>query len=554
MNAKIIFSVIILFFLSGNLYPQMDHQMSGNTKVKKDKNPAVIIPGLGNYHYKVTTDSKKAQQFFDQGLILVYGFNHHEAVRSFKMAAKLDPDMAMAYWGIAYALGPNINLPADSLQRKQAYNAVRKALKLSVNSSKKEKDFIYALSKRYAEDVNKTEQSVKDKEFSYAMKDVMTKYPGDLDAAAIYAESLMNLKPWQYWNADGTPADGTEEIILVLENVIKKDPKHPGANHYYIHAVEASDDPGRALASAELLKDLVPSAGHLVHMPAHIFFRVGDYEGASIANINAINSDEDYIKKYKPEGIYPVMYYNHNINFLSVSRMMEGNYIEAISAANKIADNVKPYLKDMPMLEGFYANPLLINISFAKWDDIINTQVPDTSMNLYSAIYYYSKALAFASNDNQDQTRYCLNEFLNFKSKITEDVIIGLTPAALILNMMQDIIFANVALNEDRIDNAIKLFKDAVAKEDKINYDEPPDYYPSVRLMLGAALYQNEEFEEAEKVFRDELKKYPHNGRGLFGLKESLLAQEKITEAEEVDKEFIKAWINADVILSMTDL
>ena len=532
----------------------MDHQMSGNTKVKKDKNPAVIIPGLGNYHYKVTTDSKKAQQFFDQGLILVYGFNHHEAVRSFKMAAKLDPDMAMAYWGIAYALGPNINLPADSLQRKQAYNAVRKALKLSVNSSKKEKDFIYALSKRYAEDVNKTEQSVKDKEFSYAMKDVMTKYPGDLDAAAIYAESLMNLKPWQYWNADGTPADGTEEIILVLENVIKKDPKHPGANHYYIHAVEASDDPGRALASAELLKDLVPSAGHLVHMPAHIFFRVGDYEGASIANINAINSDEDYIKKYKPEGIYPVMYYNHNINFLSVSRMMEGNYIEAISAANKIADNVKPYLKDMPMLEGFYANPLLINISFAKWDDIINTQVPDTSMNLYSAIYYYSKALAFASNDNQDQTRNCLNEFLNFKSKITEDVIIGLTPAALILSMMQDIIFANVALNEDRIDNAIKLFKDAVAKEDKINYDEPPDYYPSVRLMLGAALYQNEEFEEAEKVFRDELKKYPHNGRGLFGLKESLLAQEKITEAEEVDKEFIKAWINADVILSMTDL
>jgi len=554
MKTKILFFVLILFFISGLLLSQTDHKMGNEKKKETDKNPAVIIPGLGNYSHKVTTKNKKAQQFFNQGLTLVYAFNHNEAARSFAMAAKLDPDLAMAYWGIAYALGPNINMPADNEQRKQAYLAINTAMKLSKNSSKKEKDYIYALSKRYAKDVDNVPQSVKDKEFSYAMKNVMTKYPKDNDAAVIYAESLMNLKPWQYWNEDGTPAEGTEEIVSVLESVLKKDPKHPGANHYYIHAVEASNDPGRALTSAEVLKDLIPSAGHLVHMPAHIFFRVGDYSGASQSNLAAIKTDENYISKYKPEGIYPVMYYNHNINFLSVSKMMEGKYSDAVSAANKIAENVKPFLKDMPMLEGFYANPLLIYISFGKWDEIINIPAPDTSLHLYSAICYYAKAIAYAQTDNLEMTRKSLNEFLHFKTLVPDDAYIGLTPADLILNMMQDIIFAKIALAEDNPENAFKLFEDAVAKENKINFNEPPDYYPSVRLMLGSALFVNEKYEEAEKVFRDELKKYPHNGRGLFGLKESLTAQGKNSEAAEIEVQFLKAWDDAEVLLIMSDL
>jgi len=548
------FSFFLLFIFSGILFSQSDHRMENEKNKEEDKNPAVIIPGLGNYSFKVSTKNKKAQQYFDQGLTLVYSFNHNEASRSFTMAAKLDPDLAMAYWGIAYALGPNINMPADNEQRKQAYTAINTAIKLSKNSSKKEKDYIYALSKRYAKDVDNVPQSVKNKEFSYAMKSVMTKYPKDLDAAVIYAESLMNLKPWQYWNEDGTPADGTEEIVSVLESVLKKNPKHPGANHYYIHAVEASNNPGRALPSAEVLKDLIPSAGHLVHMPAHIFFRVGDYSGASQSNIAAINADESYISRYKPEGIYPVMYYNHNINFLSVSKMMEGKYSDAVSAANKIAENVRPFLKDMLMLEGFFANPLLIYISFGKWDEIINIPAPDTSLHLYSAICYYAKALAYAETGNLELTRNSLNEFLHFKSLVPKDAYIGLTPADLILNMMQDIIFAKIALAEDKPENAFKLFEDAVAKENKVNYNEPPDYYPSVRLMLGSALFMNEKYEEAEKVFRDELKKYPHNGRGLFGLKESLTAQGKNSEAAEIEIQFQKAWKDAEVQLSMSNL
>ncbi|MBK9331497.1 MAG: tetratricopeptide repeat protein [Ignavibacteria bacterium] len=554
MKTKILFSILILFIFSGILFSQSDHRMENEKNKEEDKNPAVIIPGLGNYSFKVSTKNKKAQQYFDQGLTLVYSFNHNEASRSFTMAAKLDPDLAMAYWGIAYALGPNINMPADNEQRKQAYTAINTAIKLSKNSSIKEKDYIYALSKRYAKDVDNVPQSVKNKEFSYAMKSVMTKYPKDLDAAVIYAESLMNLKPWQYWNEDGTPADGTEEIVSVLESVLKKNPKHPGANHYYIHAVEASNNPGRALPSAEVLKDLIPSAGHLVHMPAHIFFRVGDYSGASQSNIAAINADESYISRYKPEGIYPVMYYNHNINFLSVSKMMEGKYSDAVSAANKIAENVRPFLKDMLMLEGFFANPLLIYISFGKWDEIINIPAPDTSLHLYSAICYYAKALAYAETGNLELTRNSLNEFLHFKSLVPKDAYIGLTPADLILNMMQDIIFAKIALAEDKPENAFKLFEDAVAKENKVNYNEPPDYYPSVRLMLGSALFMNEKYEEAEKVFRDELKKYPHNGRGLFGLKESLTAQGKNSEAAEIEIQFQKAWKDAEVQLSMSNL
>ncbi|MBS1517134.1 MAG: hypothetical protein JSS91_03520 [Bacteroidetes bacterium] len=554
MNTKLFFLIPVFLLLSGSAFPQMDHKMTGDSKSGKDKNPAVIIPGLGNYHHKVSTDNKKAQQFFDQGLTLIYAFNHNEAVRSFKMAAKLDPELAMAYWGIAYALGPNINLPADNDQRKLAYNAIRKAMKLSENSSKKEKDYIYALSKRYVKNVAATEQSVKDRDFSYAMKELHKKYPDDPDAAVLYAESLMNLKPWQYWNRDGSPAEGTDEIVSVLESVLKKYPDHPGANHYYIHAVEASNDPGRALNSAKKLKTLIPAAGHLVHMPAHILFRIGDYEGATQANLNAIKTDESYISRYKPEGIYPVMYYNHNINFLSVSEMMQGKYANSINAANKIAENVKPYLKEMLMLEGFYANPLLINISFVKWDEIINTPVPDTSLYLYSAVYYFARALAFSTLDNKDQAKNSLNRFLEFKSKVPEDAIIGINPASLILSMMQDIIFGRIAITEDRAENGISLLLDAVAKEDMINYDEPPDYYPSVRLMLGSAYYFVENYAEAEKVFRDDLKKYPNNGRGLFGLMESLKAQGKDSEAAEIETRFREAWKNADTELNIYDL
>lgn len=553
MKSLLLFTAAIFLFSVNIAFTQQDHDMKMNKTESEELNPAVIIPGLGNYHHEVSTENKQAQKFFDQGLTLIYAFNHEEAIRSFKKAASLDPKLAMAYWGIAFALGPNYNLPADNDQRKMAYNAMRKAVKLSKYATQKEKDYISALSKRYVKEVTKTEQAVLDLEFKQAMKLLHEKYPDDPDAATLYAESLMDLKPWQLWNKDGTPADGTEEIISVLESVLKNYPDHPGANHYYIHAVEASDDPGRALASSKVLKTLVPSAGHLVHMPAHIYFRVGDYEGASDANLIAMKTDESYIKEHNPQGIYPVMYYNHNINFLSVSRMMEGKYADAIKYADIIAGNVKPALSQMQMLEGLYANPLMIYLSFGKWDEIINYPEADTAFKIYSALSFYGKGVAYAEKGNTEKAKQELEKLNAVKVKIPADALIGLNPATLIINLSDDILLAKIAAAEgDRV-KAIELLKNAVQKEDQINYDEPPDWYPSVRLTLGAELFLNGDYPEAEKVFRDELKKYPHNGRGLFGLMESLKAQGKNDEAKVVSDEFNSVWKNAEVQLNMND-
>ncbi len=554
MKIKNLYIIAVFLFSLNTAATQQDHKMNKDQKDKNDPNPAVIIPGLGKYHHEVSTENKESQRFFDQGLILIYAFNHNEAIRSFKKAASLDPDLAMAYWGIAFALGPNYNLPADNEQRKLAYRSMRKAVKHSLHASQKEKDYINALSKRYTKNVEKTVQGTLDLSFKNAMKELYKKYPDDPDAGTLYAESMMNLKPWQLWNKDGTPAEGTEEIISVLESVLKKYPDHPGANHYYIHAVEASNDPGRGLTSAKVLKDLVPSAGHLVHMPAHIYFRVGDYAGASDANLIAMQTDESYIEKHNPQGIYPAMYYNHNVNFLSVSRMMEGNYSDAIKYADILAENVKPVLKEMQMLESFYANPLMILLSFGKWNEIINYPEADTAFILYSALLHYSKGVAYAETGNSADAKSEQERFNGFNRKISEESLIGLTPATLIMNICSDILTAKIAEADGDKSKAIEFLKKAVNNEDQVNYDEPPDWYPSVRLSLGSELFLNGEYAEAEKVFRDELKKYPHNGRGLFGLMESLKAQGKNAEAKIVSDEFNAVWKNAEVPLNMNDL
>ncbi len=550
MKIKYLYLISVFLFSLNIAASQQDHDMSKDQKGRKDTNPAVIIPGLGKYHHEVSTENKEAQKFFDQGLILIYAFNHNEAIRSFEKAAILDPDLAMAYWGIAYALGPNYNLPADNAQRKLAYRSMRKAIKHSVHASQKEKDYINALSKRYTKNVEKTDQGTLDLSFKNAMKELYKKYPDDPDAATLYAESMMNLKPWQLWNKDGTPAQGTEEIISVLESVLKKYPDHPGANHYYIHAVEASNDPGRGLARAKVLKDLVPAAGHLVHMPAHIYFRIGDYAGASEANLIAMQTDESYIEEHNPQGIYPVMYYNHNVNFLSVSKMMEGKLSDAVKYANIIAENVKPALKEMQMLEAFYANPLLILLSFGKWNELINYPEADTSLILYSALLHYSKGVAFAETGNSSDAISEQEIYNGFRKKLSGESVIGLTPAPIIMNICSDILTAKIAEAEGDRSKAIEYLKKAVNNEDLVNYNEPPDWYPSVRLSLGSELFLNGEYAEAEKVFRDDLKKYPHNGRGLFGLMESLKAQGKNEEAKIASDEFNTVWKNADVLLN----
>lgn len=543
---KTIFTILVVLFACMS-YSQHD------MKSTAEKSDARLIPGLGKYSLKVSTDNELAQKFFDQGLTLIYAFNHDEAIKSFKKAASLDPELAMAYWGVAFSLGPNYNLPADNEQRKMAYKYLVKAKKHMKHASEKEKDFIMALSKRYSKDLTK-DQSGLNKNFRYAMKSVFEKYPDDPDAGTIYAESMMVLKPWQLWDNQGNPAEDTEEIVSVLERILKTNPDHPGANHYYIHAVEASKDPGKALNSAMVLKSLVPAAGHLVHMPAHILFRVGDYEGASQSNMDAIVSDEKYISSYKPVGFYPAMYYNHNINFLSVSRMMEGKFNESIKEAEKIENNSKEMMHEMQMLESFHANPVMILISFNKWDDILKYNVPEKGVNTYSSLIHFARGLAFAKKGESAGAEKELALLTDRKSLVKPEEVIGNNSALNILDLAEKILNANILLSKDDKTGAAALFREAVEMEDKVNYNEPPDWYPSVRLSLGKLLFSEKMYEEAESAFRDDLKKYPHNGRGLYGVYESLKAQNKTEEADKYLIEFQNAWKNADFTLTMENI
>lgn len=536
----------LVFFHSSVLYCQ--HDMTTMSMPK----PVVLLDGIGSLNHPVSTSNPEAQKFFDQGLTMIYGFNHDEAIRSFQRAAELDPNLAMAYWGIAYALGPNYNLDADSSQRKMAFDALQKAISLSANATERERDYINAISKRYSSDLS-SDQKVLNADFRKSMKELSIKYSDDLDAATLYAESMMILKPWQLWNKDGTPADGTEEIVSVLESVLKRDPKHIGANHYYIHSVEASPDPGRALNSAKVLKTLVPAAGHLVHMPAHIYFRVGDYEDASLANIQAISVDEKYIQETNPQGVYPLMYYNHNLNFLTIAALMEGKYSQSLNAAKQVENNLTPVAKDMPMVEGIMISPLWVMVAFHKWDEILKYPVPDKSLHIANVFSRFARGIAFSSKGDVDNGKNELDELKREMKQVPADAIIGLNNAAIVMNIARHLLEGKIKISDNNYDGAITAFKKAVNEQDQLGYDEPPDWYPSARLFLGGALFASGDYAGAEKVFRDDLKTYPHNGWALFGLANSLSKQSKNEESSRVMEEFKTAWKNADTNLKMND-
>src|SRR5882724_3145634 len=333
-----------LLLLSVNTQAQHAHDPA------RDAKPAALTPGLGDVHHPVSTSNPEAQRFFDQGLALVYGFNHDEAVRSFKRAAELDPQLAMAFWGVALALGPNINMPVDAEHEQAAYEAVQKAMSLAAKASDAERAYIDALARRYSNDPKADLQKLS-VDYKNAMSDVSRRFPDDLDAATLYAESIMDLRPWQFWSRDGKPAEGTAEMVGVLESVLRRDPQHTGANHYYIHAVEASPHPEWALPSAQRLKVLAPAAGHLVHMPAHIDIRAGNYEAAARSNAYAAEADREYFKVTGQVGMYPMMYYSHNLHFLAVAHSMQGRYQDAKRAADQLDAHLGGFLQENgPML------------------------------------------------------------------------------------------------------------------------------------------------------------------------------------------------------------
>jgi len=545
-------TLTLAFFLTitANILAQNN---SGGMNMPEEEKPATLMTGLGSFHHPISTTNAEAQKFFDQGLTLVYAFNHEAAVRSFKRAAELDPQMAMAYWGIALALGPNINLDVDPDREKAAYDAVQKALALAAKASENERAYINALAKRYSTDP-KADLKALALDYKNAMGTLMKQYPDDLDAATLYAESAMDLRPWQLWTNDGKPAAGTEEIIAVLESVLRRNPNHIGAIHYYIHTVEASPHPERALPYVAKLPAQIPAAGHLVHMPAHIYERTGDYEAAALSNKDAAQADENYFKMTGTGGMYPVMYYNHNLDFLAVAYSMERRFADALKAARQLETNISPQLKEIAMLEPYMATSTLMLVRFRRWDDILKLQPVAASMPATSTVQHFARGMAYAATGKPDKATDELNAFIAAKKALPAESMFGLNSAANILQIAENVLSAKIA--SARHDNklAVELLRKAVEMEDALAYDEPPAWFMPVRESLGGALYLSGEYSEAEKVFRADLERNRLSGRSLFGLMESLKAQKKTTEAARVQKDFAKAWKNADVKLSLVEM
>lgn len=515
--------------------------------------PAKLVPGLGDVHHRVSTSNPEAQKFFDQGLAFIYAFNHEEAIRSFKRAAALDAKMAMAYWGIAYALGPNINLDVDPEREKSAYDATQQALKLAANAPANERQYIDALSKRYSNapgaDLKKLAV-----DFKNAMRELSKKYPDDADAAVLYAESMMNLNPWKLWAKDGTPTAGTREIVSVLESVLKKHPKHIGAIHYYIHAVEASPNPERALGYLENLVKMAPSAGHLVHMPAHIYIRTGNYAKAAASNQAAQTVDEAYIKQSGSNGMYPMMYYPHNIHFETVASTTGGNYKGALAAAEKLETFTLPIAKTVPMLEGFVATPMLVMVRFRKWDAILKIPPPEQNLAILNAFWHFARGMAFAGKGQIPNAENERKLFADLAKTVSADTPFGLNSQSDVFKIADSMLLAEIAKAGRDYQKAIEYFKQGIAVEDKLNYDEPPGWWLFGRESLGGTLLLSGNAPEAEKVFREDLRINRKNGRSLFGLWESLKARKKTAEAAKIQLQFNAAWKNADTVLKAGEL
>jgi len=505
-----------------------------------------LDPGVGTVHFAVSTKNAEAQRFFDQGMAYLYGFNHDAAIRSFRRAAELDPKLAMADWGVALALGPNINLDVDPDREKQAYAAVQSAM--SKDASPKERDIIAVLAKRYSNDPNADLKKLA-VAYSDAMGELSKKYPDDLDLATLYAESMMDLRPWKFWSHDGVPAPQTDEIVSVLESVLKRNPKHLGANHYYIHAVEASPHPERALKSADRLNTLAPESGHLVHMPAHIYERTGNYAGAAKANENAAAADRRFVKKYGGEGVYALMYYNHNLQFGAASYAMDGSFAGAKRMADEFGANAAAVAKEMPMIEAFAAAPVLVLARFGKWADII--RAPETTAGpLSTVLSHFARGVAFARLGDVDGAERERAAFQEARKALSDDPGFMQNSPKNLARVADAVLDGRIAEARGNRSQAIRAYQRGVEAEDALDYDEPPDWFYPVRETLGAALIRNGQFAEAEQVFREDLKRNPNNPRSLFGLAEARKKQKKSASAAMAD--FKRYWRGG--ALSVEDL
>jgi tetratricopeptide (TPR) repeat protein len=514
---------------------------------------APLFDNLGNYHHAVSTNSKLAQLYFNQGLILSYGFNHAEAKRSFQQAAELDPNCAMCYWGIALVNGPNINAGMEAEAVPEAYAAMQKAIELSKNASEQEKAYIQALAKRYSPTSLENRKSL-DLAYANAMRSVAQRYPEDLDAAVIFVEALMDVTPWNYWNKDGEAQPHTQEILTTLESVLKRNPYHPGANHLYIHAVEASPHPERGIPSADRLANLVPGSGHLVHMPSHIYIRTGRYHDAVVANQRAIAADKNYITQCHQKGLYSLAYIPHNYHFLLAAAIMTGESQQAISAARHMAAMVD--LKKMrepgySTLQHYYAMPLYTLTKFSKWDEILKQPAPAADLKYPTGVWHYARGMAFTAQGKLEQAAAELKQLETIASNpaLEKVTIWDINSTASLMKIASLVLAGELAAKQGDYTQAINYLKTAVIIEDNLSYDEPATWYSPVRQSLGAVLLAASRALEAEIVYREDLKRYPENGWALFGLAQSLRLQGKTEAAAEIQKRFEQAWMYADTML-----
>ena len=505
-----------------------------------------LYPGLGPVHHPVTTASPLAQKYFDQGLAFTYGFNHYEAELSFQQAAKIDPRMAMAYWGMALVLGPNYNMPGDSDRNRRARETVAYAKTLEPGASSEERDLINALAQRYA--ANGSTSPASDRAYAAAMRKVAHKYPTDPDVQTLFAESLMDLHPWRLWSSDGKPGPDTIEIVTTLEAVLKQAPDNIGANHYYIHAVEASSDPGRALPSAKRLGTLAPGAGHLVHMPSHIYIRTGQYHAAAEANARAIKVDQAFLAKSKEKGIYPLMYYTHNVHFLCFAQMIEGRKLDALKSARLLETMISPAeVRAMPMAEFLVPMPYFVEARFGMWDEALKEPSPPKDLVFSVAMWHYARTLAYVARRDRSAAAREQRQLEAAVAAIPPDRPLGTSNKALdVAKIAAAVSSGEIAAGRGNRKLAVAQLTDAVRLEDALNYEEPPMWYYPVRESLGGQLLAMGRAQQAETVYRDDLKKNPGNPRSLYGLAQCLSKEGKSEEAALAREQFRKAWRYAD--------
>ncbi len=511
---------------------------------------------LGTLRYRITKVKPMAQQYFNQGLRLTYAFNHEEAIRAYRKAQRIDPQCAMCYWGEALALGPNINLPMDAAANEPAMAAVARAQALKSRASPREQALIDALAKRYSSDPQ-AERAALDAAYADAMGKVHRRYRSDQDIAVLYAESLMDLSPWDYWDAGGTKPKGrTAELVATLERVLKANPNHPGAIHYYIHTVEASTDPQRAEPYAERLGRLVPGAGHLVHMPAHIYYRVGRYQDSLAANKQAVAVDEAYIAAQNPQGVYPQGYYPHNVHFVMVSAQMAGDGDAAIKAADKLAaivtdDTARQFATAQPVKVA----PYFAHAQFSKPDTILALPAPSADLPYVAALWHYARGIAFAARNESERAREesaAIGRLL--QSGDFTNLTDALIPAREVLQISQHVVNARIAQASGDLSSAISQLEQAVVLEDQLSYMEPPYWYYPVRQSLGAMRLMNGDIDGAEQAFRASLMKAPNNGWSLYGLAEVYKKRGDTKRAAAAEKLLTKSWAGKPEQLALARL